>query len=349
DAFTICDGYHCSVFGPTNPNRLMSLTATIDPDGTAGGPVCDNSSATGSLSWTTYPEQLQNKGISWMLYDEGNMDTVLQLFAQYQSQTSPLYQKGNTTVPPGTFEAVAAAGQLPQVSWVLGPLGTDEHPSSPPALGEDFVSRVLTALTSNATAWSKTALFLTYDENDGFFDHVVPPTAQPGTPGEYLTVSTLPSPAGGIRGPVGLGYRVPMMVISPFSRGGWVCSDTFDHTSTLRFLETNFGAEVPNLSALRRANTGDLTSAFNWNVDTSVPSLPQTAPLILSAGEACGANPAPTVPSQQSPPQQEASPVRQRVGAQPSENVPDLPWVPGAVGAAAVAALLRLRTRNPAA
>jgi phospholipase C len=79
-----------------------------------------------------------------------------------------------------------------------------------------------------------------------------------------------------VAGPIGLGFRVPMLVVSPFARGGFVCKDTFDHTSLLRFLETRFGAEVPNLSAWRRAAVGDLTTAFNFlKVDTSVPSMPQ--------------------------------------------------------------------------
>ena len=130
-------------------------------------------------------------------------------------------------------------------------------------------------MTSNADLWTKTALFITYDENGGFFDHVPPPVPPAGTPGEYLTVEPLPSIAGGIRGPIGLGFRVPMLVVSPFSRGGFVCSDVFDHTSLLRFLETRFGPEVPNLSAWRRSVTGDLTSAFNFaRPDSSVPPLP---------------------------------------------------------------------------
>jgi phospholipase C len=83
-----------------------------------------------------------------------------------------------------------------------------------------------------------------------------------------------------VAGPIGLGFRVPMLIVSPFSRGGFVCSDTFDHTSVLRLLETRFGAEVPNLSAWRRAAVGDLTSAFNFvRVDKSVPSLPQPSAL----------------------------------------------------------------------
>jgi phospholipase C len=89
-------------------------------------------------------------------------------------------------------------------------------------------------------------------------------------------VSPLPAEAGGVAGPIGLGFRVPMLVVSPFARGGFVSSDTFDHTSLLRFLETRFGAEVPNLTAWRRSIAGDLTSAFNFvKVDRSVPALPQ--------------------------------------------------------------------------
>jgi phospholipase C len=122
-------------------------------------------------------------------------------------------------------------------------------------------------------------MFLTYDENGGLFDHVEPPTAPPGTPGEFLTVDPLPALAGGVAGPIGLGPRVPLLVISPFSRGGFVSSDVFDHTSLLRFLETRFGAEVPNLSAWRRATCGDLTSALNFAApDVSVPRVPKVPP-----------------------------------------------------------------------
>src|SRR6201997_4985469 len=140
---------------------------------------------------------------------------------------------------------------------------------------------MITALITNPGQWAKTAMFVTYDENGGFFDHVAPVTAPPGTTGEYVTAPAVPDPtvvgSPQILGPIGLGFRVPMLVISPFSRGGFVSSDLFDHTSLLRFLETRFGAEVPNLSAWRRATVGDLTSAFNFkNPDQSIPSLPST-------------------------------------------------------------------------
>src|SRR5215472_17796977 len=103
----------------------------------------------------------------------------------------------------------------------------DEHPPAPSRMGEWVTSRVVASLMSNAAVWAKTLLFVTFDENGGFFDHVPPPTAPRGTPGEYLTVRNLPPEAEGIRGPIGLGFRVPAFVVSPFSRGGLVCSDTF--------------------------------------------------------------------------------------------------------------------------
>jgi phospholipase C len=138
--------------------------------------------------------------------------------------------------------------------------------------------QVVSILTSNPEVWSKTALIVTYDENGGFFDHVPPPTAPAGTPGEYLTVNPLPSAAEGIAGPIGLGFRIPTLVVSPFSRGGFVSSQVFDLTSTLLFLERRFGVEVPNLSAWRRSAVGDLTAAFNFAApNDSVPTLPATS------------------------------------------------------------------------
>ena len=154
---------------------------------------------------------------------------------------------------------------LPSVSWVLTNLAATEHPGFSAAIsGEIAVAQIVKAVMSNPKVWRKTALFITWDENGGFFDHVAPPVAPKGTKGEYLTVANLPAAANGIRGPIGLGFRVPMLIVSPFTRGGLVGSDTFDHTSMLRFVETRFGVEVPNLSAWRRRVTGDLTSAFNF-------------------------------------------------------------------------------------
>jgi phospholipase C len=285
DAFTICDNYYCSVIGPTDPNRLYSMSAWLDPAGTQGGPILSTSSSRverfNTLSWTTMPEQLQARGVSWKVYGsaDGNFgDNVLPYFKQYWSNPT-LNANALAQTYPGGFQADVQAGTLPQVSWVLAPLISSEHPPAPEIYGEVVAADVLNTLVSNPTVWARTALFITYDENGGFFDHVPPPVAPAGTAGEFLTVSPLPSDAAGVTGPIGLGFRVPMLVVSPFARGGFVCSDAFDHTSTLRFLETRFGAEVPNLTTWRRAATGDLTTAFNFvKVDPSVPALPQPNP-----------------------------------------------------------------------
>jgi phospholipase C len=217
-----------------------------------------------------------------------------------------------------------ASGSLPSVSWIIPPLGFDDHPSASPNHGQFFVSMVLKALTANPAVWSKTALFLMYDENDGWFDHVPPPTAPAGTAGEYLTASASsilePSHTSedlGIAGPLGLGIRVPALVISPFSRGGHVVSDVFDHTSQLKLVAERFGVQVPNVSAWRQATVGDLTSTLGATANPSVPALPTppTPTFMLSGScstlsqddEQGGA--APDVPANQSMPTQEGTTV----------------------------------------
>jgi phospholipase C len=188
-----------------------------------------------------------------------------------------LYQKAFLPTFPNDFVADVKNGTLPKVSWISTPVGYDEHPPAPSFLGEWFTDQVLTTLVSNPEVWSKTVLFHMYDENDGFFDHVAPPTPPPGTPGEYLSVDPLPGAAQGIAGPIGLGFRVPLLVVSPFSRGGYVCSETFDHTSQLRFLEERFGVTAPNISAWRRKTVGDLTATLHMNNSRqSLPALPAT-------------------------------------------------------------------------
>jgi phospholipase C len=305
DAFTVCDMYFCSVIGPTDPNRLMSMSGTIDPDGKAGGPLLQTntipSQRSNVFSWTTMPEQLSRKGVSWKVYTGtpiGFFDNVLTYFKQYAKGT-PLYDRGIAPTYPADFLSDLDAGRLPQVSWIVLSVENSEHPAiSTPNAGELGTRQVVEALV-NSKAWSRTALFVTYDENGGFFDHVRPPTPPKGTKGEYLTVSKLPEKAEGIRGPVGLGFRVPTIVVSPFSRGGLVCSDVFDHTSTLRFLETRFRVKVPNLSSWRRRSTGDMTSAFNFAArpNSSRPRLANTAAVV------CKTNAPPVVPSQPMPKQ----------------------------------------------
>ena len=328
DAFTLCDNYFCSVMGPTDPNRLYTMAASLDPDGKNGGPilqtiVTNRAAIYGRLTYTTMPEQLQARGISWKVYSSPDetiaggilSDNVLAYFKNFQDPASALHQNAFGPQFPVDFLADVASGNLPQVSWLIGAILTSDHPPAPSLFGENVLSLIVTALMANPLLWAKTVLLVNYDENGGFFDHVPPTTAPPGTPGEYVTAPAVPDPtvvgSPAITGPIGLGFRVPMLIISPFSRGGFVSSDLFDHTSVLRFLETRFGAEVPNLSAWRRATVGDLTSAFNFkSPDQSSPNLPSTLQGDTQAIAQCEANLAGfvpyTVPTTQALPTQES-------------------------------------------
>jgi len=177
------------------------------------------------------------------------------------------------------------SGKLPTVSWIVAPETFSDHPSSA-WYGAWYVSEVLDILTKNPEVWKKTIFILTYDENDGYFDHVppfVPPDPNNAATGkvspgidaraEYVTMEQERRRKGMDEqymreSPIGLGYRVPLVVASPWSRGGWVNSQVFDHTSSLQFLEDflakKWGKNIieTNISSWRRAVCGNLTSVF---------------------------------------------------------------------------------------
>ncbi|TLY50230.1 MAG: phospholipase C, phosphocholine-specific [Gammaproteobacteria bacterium] len=313
DAFTICDAYHCSLLGPTDPNRYYMWTGYVGNDGAGGGPVIDNAEA--GYGWSTYPERLQRAGVGWKVYQDigdgldaggywgwtgdayiGNYgDNSLLYFHQYQNAQpgNALYEgaRRGTNIKTGgglfdQFAADVANGTLPQVSWIVAPEAYTEHPNWPANYGAWYVAQILDALTANPDVWSKTVLLLTFDENDGFFDHVPPPFAPPSPAQGASTVATTHEYFAGNAayraGPYGLGARVPMLVISPWSRGGYVNSQLFDHTSIIRFIEQRFAATNPdlieaNISPWRRAVCGDLTSAFDFaHPNAAWPHLPAT-------------------------------------------------------------------------
>ena len=351
DAFTICDAYHCSLLGPTDPNRYHMWTGWVGNDGSGGGPVIDNAEA--GYGWSTYPELLQKAGLSWKIYQDvglglnaaqywgwgpnafiGNYgDNSLLYFFQYQNALpgSPLYEgalTGTDVLNSGTlfdvFRADVMANRLPQVSWIVAPEAYCEHGNWPSNYGAWYVSQMLDALTANPEVWSKTAFFLCFDENDGFFDHIVPPTPpqtrSQGLSNIDITNEIFPGNATYASGAYGLGMRVPMIVISPWSKGGWVNSEVFDHTSLIRFIEARFGPQYPgitetNITKWRRAVTGDLTSAFDFkSPNAKVVSLPDTSSY------------APTVFTRQPsyvpvPPTDQAMPM-QEPGIRPARAVP---------------------------
>ncbi|MGW2231960.1 phosphocholine-specific phospholipase C [Streptomyces formicae] len=309
DAFTVCDDYHCSFMGATDPNRYYMLTGHVGNDGKGGGPVLGNQEA--GYDWTTYAERLEQAGVSWKVYQDigdgldaaghwgwiddayrGNYgDNSLLYFNKYRNAKpgDPLFEKARTGTDAkagdGYFDLLKAdvkADKLPQVSYIAAPEAFCEHPNWPVNYGAWYISQVLDALTSNPEVWAKTALFITYDENDGYFDHVVPPyvpkDANQGKSTVDTTLDYFPGSAGYAAGHYGLGQRVPMVVVSPWSTGGYVNSEVFDHTSIIRFMENRFGVKEPNISPWRRAICGDLTSAFDFSgKDTDPADLPDTA------------------------------------------------------------------------
>lgn len=207
----------------------------------------------------------------------------------YHQLTSIQYKDGDTErqmkAPKGDvlhqFREDVNNKKLPTVSWIVAPENFSDHPSSA-WFGVWYISEVMDILTKDPEVWKKTIFVLTYDENDGYYDHM-PPFVAPH-PHKTSTGSTSPGIDTGVEyvanedqqsikdqaceSSIGLGYRVPMVVASPWSRGGWVNSEVFDHTSSLKFLEaflshkTGKKIEEPNISQWRRTVCGDLTSVF---------------------------------------------------------------------------------------
>ncbi|MCU4348974.1 phospholipase C, phosphocholine-specific [Acinetobacter lactucae] len=326
NAFTICDAYHCAMHAGTNPNRKFIWTGTNGPTGAGVASVVNEFDGIGpsneGYEWTTYPERLQQAGVSWKIYQnmpDNFTDNPLAGFKQYRraneqsgqpvsndvlvcpaydekiDATQPLYKGIANTMPDGgflgTFKTDIAQGKLPQVSWLVAPATYSEHPGpSSPVQGAWYIQEVLNALTENPQVWSQTVLLVNFDENDGFFDHIPSPSApskdekgvvqgkttlsDQQVSYEYFnhpaiaTAKSQPATDGRIYGP---GVRVPMYVISPWSRGGWVNSQVFDHTSILQFLEKRFGVQEPNISPYRRAVCGDLTTAFDFKTPNLLP------------------------------------------------------------------------------
>ncbi|MEZ5664578.1 MAG: phospholipase C, phosphocholine-specific [Burkholderiaceae bacterium] len=387
DAFTVCDGYHCSILTGTDPNRIIFWSGSnfnpelrkqgincTDADGEPVNSRCwpspsnwvagraqqvDGSGqvdpATGTYNykykntafrWDTLPDVLEKAGVSWHIYQNmnnnwtGAMHGCLAFESFRKAQPgSPIYEHGLTGGPEKADGAVNFLAQLkqdvlnntlPQVSWILPPQALAEHPGSSEGIAgaADFISDVLDALTSNPEVWSKTALFVTFDENDGFFDHVpmpaVPSYNADGTlagkstvalDGEYFYDPTRKylkaddTISGNVR-PWGLSSRVPMYVVSPWSKGGWVNSQVFDHTSVGMFLEQRFGITVDAISPWHRAVCGDLTSCFDFARpnDPAFPTLPDMSNFaeINAAQRLLPTSPVTTAPATPQPLYQEA-------------------------------------------
>lgn len=347
DAFTIGDAYYSSIFGPTDPNRLFLFTGTSGLSVNAEGEHVVHNKDDGnetanmdldkvpyaSYTWTTYAERLQAAGISWKVYQEYDNygDNALAYFKNFRNldKNSELYNKVRTWVKGSNsenasnsnaqylvdaFAADIANGTLPQVSWIVAPTRFCEHPIWPPGYGESLTSRLLEVLANHKETWERTAFIINYDENDGFFDHMPPYTLPINSRSGISTITNKGEIYNGE--PLGLGIRVPLLIISPWTKGGWVCSEVFDHTSIIRFLEKRFDVFEPNISPWRRALCGDLTSMFNFKTpDISWPkNIPNTNNLIEKIDEMKKLN-SPSIPKKQQLPIQEK-------GVRPARSLP---------------------------
>lgn len=368
DTFTICDAYHCSVNGSTNPNRnyLWSGTTGNEPGGSKRAVSNDAYDyGHGGYDWTTYPERLQDAGVSWQIYQdwdnftdnaveyfdtfkaigkkvlksvEGSLRTTEEFYDQlalrapeHRERLLAQLEEGRALLtdaekalfdqamrrgrPESLLERLGsdiADGTLPQVSWLVPSAADSEHPgASTPVGSANFVYRLLDTVASDPDTWASTAIFLNFDENDGYFDHVPPPVQPRPASGESSDWTTAR--------PIGLGPRVPMTVVSPWTVGGFVSSEVFDHTSVIRFLERWTGVEEPNISPWRREVCGDLTGAFNFEAPGTPPRLAHPAPV-----------PAKTIRWRPAPPAVQVAPV-QESGSRPARPLPYRPQISAVV------------------
>lgn len=358
--FTICDAYYCSIATGTDPNRIVFWSGSVcDPEKRAAGINCTDADSEpvnlrcwikgqmpepgytyqgNAFTWPTIPDVLQEAGISWRIYQDPNDNWTGAMhgclaFESFRNAKpgSPIYENGMRHWSIEDLTNDVKNGTLPQVSWVLPSQSNSEHPGAPssPYRAADFTHDVLSAITANPDVWSKTVFFLTFDENDGLFDHL-PAPAVPSynldntlagkstidLAGMYfhndkdnladmetarVYIDKRDTISGNLR-PWGMGPRVPMYILSPWSKGGWVDSAVADHTSVAQFIEKRFGVTVPAISPWHRAVSSDLTSAFDFVTpnDPKFPNLPDTSGFeaIDAASKALPRAAAPQKPSQ---------------------------------------------------
>jgi phospholipase C len=289
-AFTLCDHNFCSQLGPTLPNRMYLWSGTSgwdyltpaqvsstlpfeNPDFTIPPPTC---------TWQTMADVLDAVKIPWKCYSliDGSIPTAVGAFnpfvyfRQFQDNPSRLAQ---ATADFSEFASDLAAGTLPAVSWIVTEAIVSEHPPASPDMGQLFVAKVVEQLMSSS-AWASSALFVTYDEGGGYFDHV-PPEILETVPASVLDAGQAIGPA----------FRVPLTIVSPYAPLNTVFKGVTDHTAILQFIERNFSTSanpvmLPTIAAARR-DLADLTTAFDFNQAPNTPTLPTAAQLWSQASK----------------------------------------------------------------
>jgi phospholipase C len=234
DSFTLCGNYFCSLLGPTDPNRLYLWSAT------SGGNT-SNKIAHGSLAWPTIVDTLDASNITWKCYNFGLGTTTTSLevfntllfFSKWHNDPRIQFTEND-------YYTDLQAGTLPQVCFLITEGQVSEHPPQSIAAGQHQMAKVINALIQSSS-WTSSALFFTYDEGGGFFDHVAPPQLDA----------------------YGLGLRVPMLLVSPYAKRGYVSGQLYEHSSVLKYLQRRF--RLPTLASL------------NHQFDTSTPGINNAA------------------------------------------------------------------------
>jgi phospholipase C len=220
DSFTLCGNYFCSILGPTVPNRIALMA------GTAGGNTTDNVGM-GSQDYPTIVDMLDASHVSWRCYNLGHGTGSTPSLEHYNALNffKKWYNDPRLQFKEKDYDEDLLNGTLPQVSFLIPEGGISEHPPESIIKGEQKMAQVINRLIASGS-WKNSILFLTYDEGGGFFDHVAPPQVDA----------------------YGLGFRVPMLIISPYARRGYVSGQLYEHSSILKFIERRFG--LPSLASV---------------------------------------------------------------------------------------------------
>jgi phospholipase C len=238
--FTVCDNYFTAVAGPSTPNHLMLVTAD--------SPVINNvPSSTPPFNLPSLPDKLDAAGLTWASYTSGYPFTLIQNLGR------------RNVKPQSAFANDAAAGSLPNVSWIYGPSGLDEHPVANVTDGMNWTVGIVNAI-AQGPKWTNAAIFITWDDWGGWVDHVDPPQLETWTDGTQFYP----------------GGRVGCLVLSPYAKRGYISHAQHTHVSLVKFCEVQFGLPAINT---RDAASDGMQDCFDF---TSLPNL--TPPSAGSAG-----------------------------------------------------------------
>ena len=273
---------------PPPPQLKLWPGPALGPGMTEGNddPANIDSYDEGQPSWSSYPDLLSKAGVGWRIYDETSLTNTIpcpnptngwgtmNILTRFASWNNNNYGTSeHNQLEGGGFETDCNNGNLPPVSWIIPPFWASEWENNHPSDGAAYIAQKLAAILNGtdkegSPLWSSTVFIVIWDESGGHFDHVLPQPAAVGTPGEYFA-----NPPWDPTQPFGPGFRVPAIVVSPWTFNQGVQQQPFDFTSILRFLELvtkNFVPPggvpcAPNIDSWRRNTFGDLTSVFNWD------------------------------------------------------------------------------------